>query len=553
MPREFFSDIRGRAGGVRQKIEQFSGRVEEPPGPGSCEEVLIRPSSIADTKERFVLWCGIMGIVQDSVSGEPLDGQLADVPELRDEIYHQLDELAEALDDLLEISGATKEPRDAIPRTKLLPLEQNDDDDSNPNGADDENNQLEPSEVDEVDTLLEVISECISSLFRMASLANLPYTVDCFARAWLVDRKHDDGLPAAEEIDFIGNRFPKLLEDGSMKLLHRLASAMKQRRVLIDSGLGRRTQADDGQQKKIQQRTGTEMYDSEDEGTEEDVSTNSDIPITDPLTGVSLPSLADLSGDQNAFECPICFTNQKFSRESSWRSHAMHDLGAYVCTVGDQRCENKLFGSRDTWFEHELRYHRIDLGCVICGKKHFQNKTEVRSHIITVHGSFSESQLEALVDAGQDALGSFPATDCPFCNNWDGMSPFSLENNPLSIATSPNCAPPRRVNPDYILIKRWVPEWEQDALWKHTRELREKRDLRRIYEGDGASFQDQLRRVYGVEGAGGSSGFKKMNQPPGQASSRRHDPDYRNPKPAGFDDDPYEAFRSGFRRVPRTD
>jgi hypothetical protein len=25
------------------------------------------------------------------------------------------------------------------------------------------------------------------------------------------------------------------------------------------------------------------------------------------------------------------------------------------------------------------------------------------------------------------------------------------------------------------LIKRWVPEYEQDALWNHTREIRERR------------------------------------------------------------------------------
>jgi hypothetical protein len=30
-------------------------------------------------------------------------------------------------------------------------------------------------------------------------------------------------------------------------------------------------------------------------------------------------------------------------------------------------------------------------------------------------------------------------------------------------------------DPDYILIKRWVPEYEQDFLWAHTRELRELR------------------------------------------------------------------------------
>jgi len=34
-------------------------------------------------------------------------------------------------------------------------------------------------------------------------------------------------------------------------------------------------------------------------------------------------------------------------------------------------------------------------------------------------------------------------------------------------------------DPDYILIKRWVPEYEQDFLWNHTRELREMRDRSR--------------------------------------------------------------------------
>lgn len=34
---------------------------------------------------------------------------------------------------------------------------------------------------------------------------------------------------------------------------------------------------------------------------------------------------------------------------------------------------------------------------------------------------------------------------------------------------------PSTQDPDYILIKRWVPEWEQDQFWQHTKVLREKR------------------------------------------------------------------------------
>ncbi|KAK2729945.1 hypothetical protein CKAH01_09983 [Colletotrichum kahawae] len=37
-------------------------------------------------------------------------------------------------------------------------------------------------------------------------------------------------------------------------------------------------------------------------------------------------------------------------------------------------------------------------------------------------------------------------------------------------------------DPDYVLIKRWVPEWEQDTLWRHTRALREKRSSKLVLE-----------------------------------------------------------------------
>jgi len=26
--------------------------------------------------------------------------------------------------------------------------------------------------------------------------------------------------------------------------------------------------------------------------------------------------------------------------------------------------------------------------------------------------------------------------------------------------------------PGFVLVKRWVPEWEQDMLWEHTRKIR---------------------------------------------------------------------------------
>ncbi|KXH43725.1 hypothetical protein CSIM01_10321 [Colletotrichum simmondsii] len=37
-------------------------------------------------------------------------------------------------------------------------------------------------------------------------------------------------------------------------------------------------------------------------------------------------------------------------------------------------------------------------------------------------------------------------------------------------------------DPDYVLIRRWVPEWEQDTLWRHTRSIREKRSSKLVIE-----------------------------------------------------------------------
>ncbi|KAF6845187.1 Reticulocyte-binding protein 2-like protein a 5 [Colletotrichum musicola] len=293
MSGEAIPGIHRRAGAIRQKIEQLSNLVEESSEPGSCEEAPIRPTAIADIKERLFLWCGTVGIVQDSVSENPLDRQLADASELRDQICHQLDELGEALDDLLEMTRTTKETREELPLTKVS-LEQTKDDILDLEAADDEHDRLGPPDADETKMILEVISECIQS------------------------------------------------------------------------------------------QPETDAVSSSDEDQEADVSANLDFPITDPLTGVVLPSLADLSTDQKAFECPTCFTTQSFSRETSWR------MG-------------------------------------------------LSNHVRVYHGMFSESQVKALIDAGRNAQRTFKTSDCPFCDEWDGSPALPLEiNRNSSPAASPN-------------------------------------------------------------------------------------------------------------------
>ncbi|KHN98600.1 uncharacterized protein MAM_03724 [Metarhizium album ARSEF 1941] len=45
-------------------------------------------------------------------------------------------------------------------------------------------------------------------------------------------------------------------------------------------------------------------------------------------------------------------------------------------------------------------------------------------------------------------------------------------------------------DPEYLLIKRWVPEWEQDQFWRHTKYIREKRNSTLLIEEKKSHRQD---------------------------------------------------------------
>ncbi|OHE91768.1 hypothetical protein CORC01_12942 [Colletotrichum orchidophilum] len=57
----------------------------------------------------------------------------------------------------------------------------------------------------------------------------------------------------------------------------------------------------------------------------------------------------------------------------------------------------------------------------------------------------------------------------------DVVSRIRTQVSPIASADLPK-------DPDYVLIRRWVPEWEQDTLWRHTRSIREKRSSKLILE-----------------------------------------------------------------------
>lgn len=89
-----------------------------------------------------------------------------------------------------------------------------------------------------------------------------------------------------------------------------------------------------------------------------------------------------------------------------------------MCTFSDENCKNELFDDRNSWFEHELQYHRSHYICSLCKQGPFTSVVAITSHIKSVHGTFPSDQMSMLIDLGRKAPTLFNAWDCPFCNDW---------------------------------------------------------------------------------------------------------------------------------------
>ncbi|KAK1774783.1 hypothetical protein QBC45DRAFT_423960 [Copromyces sp. CBS 386.78] len=415
--------------------------------------------SIRDTLERFMLWAGNLGALQRSESKLSLDSRLAGFQDVRKFICTELEDMFQALTDLTGIlDGSTP--------NRLM------DDGLGPDEMDE---LLDDEPLDEADSLLQVISESLSSLFKAGILIRQPAssTRDRFERAI---RSPKYTLPEKWDIDYAQQKYPKL---GRGKLSKRMGRAITKRRQFIaycrdhasrlaqtvvnheeggndddDNDRDTHYDDDDGESRvatsavqsskattfvpkrnlmqALQEQRELEQYENDpfdDDATS--VYSNLSISTTsEEMASLKLPRLADLSPDDRPFECPICFTLQQFPSENAWRRHAFKDLKAYLCTKGGKGCDEKLFEDRTSWFNHELEEHRSSYLCLLCvggegtggtctGKPDLMMpRGEFREHIRDFHGEFEKDQLDRFVETGRQPITAFNARDCPFCNEW---------------------------------------------------------------------------------------------------------------------------------------
>ncbi|CCC13791.1 unnamed protein product [Sordaria macrospora k-hell] len=434
--------ISGRCRKIQQKLKGLLAVLENGSAPVSTT---VTAPSVQDAFERFMLWAGNLGALRKPTSKLSLDTRLANSQEVRDYIDREIKNMCEALEDLMNIVNGSKPNREI---GSIYSSDSEDDFDTDSDETESSTSYFH-GPVDEAGSLLQVTSQGIRSLLKIGILIRQPTSsgTDRFRRAC---RDSTSIFLDTMDIHHVQDKYPKL---GRGAKSERMGKAIAKRRQFIhycrdhksnlaaeeierkdtshpQIGSQKATTAKQSSKAttfiakanmmETLQGSGDVLEDEEDAVSHCSVSTTSE-----SLAVLKLPRLADLSPDNDPFECPICYTLQQFRSEQSWRRHAYRDLKTYVCTVGGTECDGKFFDDQTSWFNHELEQHRSSYVCVLCGVSDGRKDTTrslLRGHIRDVHGEFKPDQLERLEDAGRDMTNSFKTGDCPFCDEWSALA-----------------------------------------------------------------------------------------------------------------------------------
>lgn len=315
-------------------------------------------------------------------------------------------------------------------------------------------------------SILSMVSECLKALFRIGILVRKATPRDRFERAL---QQSEFEFSPQFDINYVQERYPKLASHDSRWLASRLGGANAKRRQFINYGRDHKARLEVegvdptvGAMTTVQSSKATtfavpgnlppsEFLNLPVEAEDDSVSLVSASTAFNNEASLRLPSLADLGPDGEYFECPICFTLQSFRMEKSWkyvelfwavlwpgfaanhvtslglafscwyltghRIHAYRDLKSYVCTSGGDECEHKMFGDRDSWFNHELRHHHALYMCKLCGIQCTATNM-LQQHILGEHGTHSDEEVLSLIEHGKLVPSQLKARDCPFCDDW---------------------------------------------------------------------------------------------------------------------------------------
>ncbi|KAK3949860.1 hypothetical protein QBC32DRAFT_326600 [Pseudoneurospora amorphoporcata] len=145
----------------------------------------VTSSSVKDALERFMLWAGNTGALRSPASKLSLDSRLAGSRDLRDYISTELENLSEAIEDrIIKISNGSSPDRQIAYMDD--PCSESDLD------MDSDDSSCSDDPVHEAGSILQVISQSITSLLKSSSMTLQPASsnLDRFHRAAGDSEKH---------------------------------------------------------------------------------------------------------------------------------------------------------------------------------------------------------------------------------------------------------------------------------------------------------------------------------------------------------------------------
>ncbi|KAI0438564.1 hypothetical protein F4803DRAFT_565160 [Xylaria telfairii] len=395
-----------------ETIETVETRAE----PDDSHYTLVQ--TISDQLSRFKLWAGNIGAHRTGRSS--LDYRLRDSSHLHTQVMRLLGDLITSLNEVHSILSGETLPWDQDPR-ELGKLDQ-------------ELKDLLEDEAFEFDSelgqLTKEIADIIGNLLRLSMSLRNPAPHDRFMSTEYAKVHYFEANDKAH----VEAKFPR----ASKTLTARLGQALSRRRQyfryreshheklargLFDSG---RSEA--GAQSTVASSIPLAMRDpgaapvarelDEDERSDTDFSQTSFATTIPGSEHLRIPPLPKKSHD-GLFECPFCFMLISVSSTYQWKKHVLHDLRPYICLAESCPAASTEYSRRHEWMNHMLQKHWRRWVCPYQCRSDHGTEADWRQHIIRIHKSVTEMELDAIIARRGGRQSLFPPSpvECPLCHH----------------------------------------------------------------------------------------------------------------------------------------
>ncbi|KAJ2983178.1 hypothetical protein NUW58_g6294 [Xylaria curta] len=407
------------AGRVAQSLTTFEAINAVETQAGDDDAHLIWVQQINDQLAKFKLWAGNIGAHRTGRSS--LDYRLRDSSHLHTQVIRLLDDLITSLNEVHSILSGETLPWDLNPGDEVE--------------LDEELKDLligEDFEFDsEMSQLMKEIADSIGNLLRLSISLRNPAPHDRFMSTEYAKVCYFEATDKAH----VEAKFPRTHPN----LIIRVGQALSQKRQYfryreshhekLAHGMFHSGRSEVGAQSTVASSIPLAMRDpgsnmspfgrlDEDERSETGFSQTSFATTAPGSENLRIPPLPKKAYD-GPFECPFCYMLISASTTYQWKKHVLCDLRPYICLAENCAVASREYGRRHEWMNHVLQKHWKLWTCPYQCDSDYTTETSFRQHIVSIHGSATDMELDALIArcGRTQSLSPSAPVECPFCQD----------------------------------------------------------------------------------------------------------------------------------------